>query len=102
MTQKIYIQGNYVLVDVLYNGVQKVYEYPQGRSVYYTRWHENQVRTIELVNTIHNGVTFIQKSDILAGNVVDENNLPYTLESLLALFQQFTGTFVGTNIKQTS
>ena len=99
---KIEIKGNYIVIERTVNGQLKTYEYPQGKSVYFTRYNDQGLQFIELLNTIHNGKTFISIDDINGGNVIDENNTPYTLISLLNLLQFYTGTFVGTNIKQTS
>ena len=97
---KLEIKGNYLVIERDINGVTKTYEYPQGRSVYFTRYSDTQLERIEILNTIHNGKTFISVDDINAGLIVDENDVAYTLSTLLSLLQQYTGTFVGTNIKE--
>lgn len=102
MSQKIYIEGNYLLIDVTTNGNTITYEYPQGQSVYYSRFKNNAIDVLEIVNTIHNGKSFVKISDITANNVIDGDNNPYNLTDLLEVLRFYTGTFVGTNIKQTT
>jgi len=96
---KIEVKGNYLVIERDISGVTKTFEYPQGRSFYFTRFGASALEKIEILNTIYNGKTFITVTDINAGLIVDENDTPYTLNSLLTLLQEFTGTFVGTNLK---
>ena len=97
---KIEVKGNYLVIERTLDGILKTFEYPQGRSVYFTRYGDTGLNFIEILNTIHNGKTFISVNDLNAGLIVDENNVAYTVNTLLDLLQQYTGTFVGTNIKE--
>lgn len=99
---KIEIKGNYLVIERTVSGVLKTYEYPQGRSFYFTRYGASGLERIEIVNIISDGKTFVNISDINSGLIVDENNTAYNLDSLLSLLQEYTGTFVGTNLKTTS
>ncbi len=99
---KIEIKGNYLVIEKTVNGLLKTFEYPQGNSVYFTRYNDTGLKFIEILNTIHNGKTYVAVSDLNAGIIVDENNVAYTLTTLTELLQQYTGTFVGTNIKEIS
>lgn len=99
---KIEIKGNYVVIERVIGGVTKTFEYPQGRSFYFTRFGSSSLESIEIVNDISDGKTFVTVADINAGLIVDENDVAYTVSSLLTLLQEYTGTFVGTNIKEIS
>lgn len=99
---KIEIKGNYLVIERVIGGVTKTFEYPQGRSFYFTRFGSSSLETIEIVNDISDGKTYVTVADINAGLIVDENDSPYTVQSLLTLLQEYTGTFVGTNIKEIS
>jgi hypothetical protein len=99
---KIEVKGNYLVIERDISGVTKTFEYPQGRSFYFTRFGASAIEKIEIVNTINNGKTFVLISDINSGLILDENDNPYTLSTLLTMLQEFTGTFVGTNIKAIS
>lgn len=99
---KIEVKGNYLVIERTINGVLRTFEYPQGRSFYFTRYGASGLERIEIVNIISDGKTFVNISDINSGLIVDENNTAYNLDSLLSLLQEYTGTFVGTNLKTTS
>jgi len=97
---KLEIKGNYLIIEKVELGITKTFEYPQGKSVYFTKFNDSGLLHIEILNTIHNGKTFISMLDITNGNIVDENDVAYTLTTLTELLQNYTGTFVGTNIKE--
>lgn len=99
---KIEIKGNYVVIERVIGGVTKTFEYPQGRSFYFTRFGVSGLDTIEIINDISDGKTYVTVADINAGLIVDENDAPYTVQSLLELLQEYTGTFVGNNVKTTA
>jgi len=99
---KIEIKGNYLVIERDVSGVTKTYEYPQGRSFYFTRFGSSSLESIEIVNDISSGKTYVTVADINAGLIVDEDDVAYTVASLLTLLQDYTGTFVGTNIKAIS
>jgi len=99
---KIEIKGNYLVIERDVSGVTKTYEYPQGRSFYFTRFGASSLESIEIVNDISSGKTYVTVADINAGLIVDQDDVAYTVSSLLTLLQDYTGTFVGTNIKTIS
>ena len=99
---KIEIKGNYLVIERTVGGVLKTFEYPQGRSFYFTRYGASALERIEIVNAISDGRTFVSVSDINSGLIVDENNVAYTVTTLTTLLQDYTGTFVGTNLKTIS
>ncbi len=99
---KIEIKGNYLVIERTVGGVLKTFEYPQGRSFYFTRYGATSLERFEIVNAISDGKTYVNVSDINSGLIVDENDVAYTVTSLTTLLQEYTGTFVGTNLKTIS
>jgi len=99
---KIEVIGNYIIITRDIAGVTKTFEYPLSCSFYFTRFGAGGLESIEIVNTISDGKTFVSISDINAGLILDADNLPYTLQGLLTLVQDNTGAFIGSNVKLTA
>lgn len=99
---KIEVIGNYIIITRDIGGVTKTFEYPLSCSFYFTRFGTGGLESIEIINTVSDGKTFVTISDINQGLILDADNLPYTVQGLTTLLQENTGAFMGNNVKLTA
>ena len=99
---KIELIGNYIIITRDIGGVTKTFEYPLSCSFYFTRFGAGGLERFEIINTISDGKTFVTVSDINQGLILDEDNLPYSVQGLTTFLQENTGAFIGNNVKLTA